>query len=128
MIKKITACLILMISLGACTSTADAGSLNSAASAEERNETEVEKANKNIIAKALGVFTWSSGVKSILSSLDTINAGRIQSAELTKENDDRYLDIVTEDDKRYRIYLSKNNNVEAVKDLDTGEWPVKSYR
>ena len=88
----------------------------------------MEKKNRKIIAKALGVFTWSGCMKYIISCLETVNAGQIQSAQLTKENGDRYLDIVAEDGKRYRMYLSQNNSVEAVKDLDTGEWPVRSYR
>ena len=88
----------------------------------------MEKKNRKIIAKALGVFTWSGCMRSITSCLETVNAGQIRGAVLTKENGDRYLDITAGDDKRYRMYLSQNNSVEAVKDLDTGEWPVRSYR
>ena len=120
---------MLTVSLCACTGIEDAGSLSSdAAETEGRNETEVDKTNRKIIAKALGVFTWSGCMKYLLSCLETIEAGQIQAAELTENNGDRYLEITAQNNKRYRIYLSKNNGVQGVKDLDSGEWPIKLFK
>ena len=64
----------------------------------------------------------------ILSSLNTISAGQIQSVELVEDNGEKVLNLVSEDGTNYQIYLSKSGNVEAVKNTDTGEWMIQSER
>ena len=54
--------------------------------------------------------------------------GQIQSAELHETNKEKVLDIIAEDNTKYQIYLSDSNKVEAIKNIDTDEWVIKSER
>lgn len=91
-------------------------------------ETEMDTNNKTIIAKALGVKEDARAIRFIINSLHTIDAGQIQSAELAEVDGEKVINLVAEDDTDYRIYLSKNGNVEAVKNLSTGDWPIQSAK
>ena len=84
--------------------------------------------NRTIIAEAIGIEENDRKMRFILSTLNTINAGQIQSAEAAEEDGEKVINIVAEDGTNYCIYLSSSGSVEAVKNLDTGEWPVKSER
>ena len=84
--------------------------------------------NRAIIAEALGIDEGSRNIRFILKTLDTIGAGQIKSAEAGMDGGDSYLDITAEDDTVYRIYLTGSGSVDAVKNMDTGEWPIKSER
>lgn len=84
--------------------------------------------NRTIIAKALGVEENNRNIRFILSSLKTIDAGQIQSAEMAEENGEKVINLVAEDSTEYRIYLSERRSVEAVKNLVTGEWSIRSDR
>ena len=94
----------------------------------DREESEMDEANRTIIAKALGIEENSRNIRFILNSLNTIEAGQIQDAELTEENGDRVLALTAEDGTKYQLYLSASGNVEAVKNLTTGEWPIQSMQ
>ena len=67
-------------------------------------------------------------VSTIISALDSIKAGNIKGATPSTENGEKVLDIVSENGAKYRIYLTKNLAVEAVKNTDTGEWVIISER
>lgn len=90
--------------------------------------TEMNEKNRTLIADALGVNENSRNIRFILSSLNTVGAGQIQSAEVTEEDGEKVIKVVAEDGIDYQIYLSENGSVEAVKNLTTGEWPVQSER
>lgn len=94
----------------------------------DKEDSEVEKNNRKIIARALHVTRFNSGLPYILNSLAVIEAGRIQSAKTTQVDGERVLDIVAEDGTEFRIYLSGSGSVDAVKNLTTGEWPIASCR
>ena len=89
---------------------------------------EMSENNRAIIAEALGIDEGSRNIRFILKTLDTIGAGQIKSAEAGMDGGDSYLDITAEDDTVYRIYLTGSGSVDAVKNMDTGEWPIKSER
>lgn len=89
---------------------------------------EMSENNRAIIAEALGIDEGSRNIRFILRTLDTIGAGEIKSAEAGTDGGDSYLDITAEDDTVYRIYLTGSGSVDAVKNMDTGEWPIKSER
>lgn len=84
--------------------------------------------NNKIIANTLGIEETNRNLKFIMNSLNTINAGQIQSAELHETNKEKVLDIIAEDNTKYQIYLSDSNKVEAIKNIDTDEWVIKSER
>lgn len=88
----------------------------------------VDANNRTIIAKAVGIEENDRKMRFILSTLNAINAGQIQSAEAAEEDGEKVINLVVEDGTNYCIYLSGSGSVEAVKNLDTGEWPVKSER
>lgn len=82
----------------------------------------MEASNRTIIAEALGVDENNRNI------LDTICAGKIQSAEATEVDGEKVLNLVAEDGTDYRIFLSGSGSVEAVENLATGEWPIQSNR
>ena len=94
--------------------------------AEEKMK--VDANNRTIIAEAVGIEENDRTMRFILSTLDTISAGQIQSAETAEEDGEKVINLVAEDGTNYCIYLSGSGSVEAVKNLDTGEWPVKSEK
>lgn len=95
---------------------------------EEEGVTEMNAKNRTLIAGALGVEEDSRNIRFILSSLNTVGAGQIQSAEVTEEDGEKVIKVVAEDGIDYQIYLSESGSVEAVKNLTTGEWPIQSER
>lgn len=94
----------------------------------DEEKMQVETSNRTIIAEAVGIEENDRKMRFILSTLNTISAGQIQSAVADEENGEKVVNLVAEDGTNYCIYLSKSGSVEAVKNLDTGEWPVKSER
>lgn len=88
----------------------------------------VDANNRTIIAEAVGIEENDRKMRFILSTLNTISAGQIQSAEAVEDDGRKVINLVAEDGTNYCIYLSRSGSVEAVKNLDTGEWPVKSER
>ncbi len=95
---------------------------------EDEEKMQVEANNRIIIAEAVGIEENDRKMRFILSTLDTISAGQIQSAEAAEEDGEKVINIVAEDGTNYCIYFSGSGSVEAVKNLDTGEWVVKSER
>lgn len=95
---------------------------------EDEEKMKVDANNRAIIAKAVGIEENDRKMRFILSALNTISAGQIQSAEAAEEDGEKVIKLVAEDGINYCIYLSGSGSVEAVKNLDTGEWPVKSER
>lgn len=85
---------------------------------------QVDANNRTIIAEALDIEENDRNMRFILSTLNTISAGQIQSAEAAEEDGEKVINLVAEDGTNYCIYLSKSGSVEAVKNLDTGQWPV----
>ena len=94
----------------------------------DEEKMQVDANNRTIIAEAVGIEENDRSMRFILSALDTINAGQIQSAEAAEEDGEKVINIVAGDGTNYCIYLSGSGSVEAVKNLDTGEWPVKSEK
>lgn len=95
-------------------------------------------ANRAIIAAALGIDEEERSIGYILESLGVIGAGEIRSAEISvvdlQNADDSIVDgenalhVVAEDGTNYLLYLSGSGSVEAVENMDTGEWPIQSER
>lgn len=83
--------------------------------------------NERMIMDALNTDNRDD-VSTIISALDSIKAGNIKRATPSTENSDKVLDVVSEDGAKYRIYLTKNLAVEAVKNMDTGDWVITSER
>lgn len=94
----------------------------------QEEETEVDAINRTIIAEALQIDESSRSIRFILSCLNTIGAGQIQSAESIEVEGEKAIDLIAEDSTNYRIYISGSGSVEAVKNLDTCEWPIRSER
>ncbi len=94
----------------------------------ESEESEVEASNRTIIAEALGVEENQRNIKFILGHLNTIGVVQVTKAELAEENGEAVLDLESDNQKKYRVYLSGSGSVEAIKDLDTGEWLIKSEK
>ena len=93
---------------------------------EEENS--VTEENRTIIAKALGITEDSRNIRFILNGLNAIGVGQIRQAELVQENGEDCIRLISEDATEYVVYLSRSGNIEAVQNLTTGEWPMKSER
>ena len=94
----------------------------------DNNKEEMDAINRTMIAETLGIKENHRSLRFILSSLNTISVGQIQSVELVEDNGEKVLNLVSEDGINYKIYLSKSGNVEAVQNTDTGEWMIQSER
>lgn len=94
----------------------------------DEEKMQVDAKNRTIIAEAAGIEENDRNMRFILGTLNTISAGQIQSAEAAEKDGEKMINLVAEDGTNYCIYLSRRGSVEAVKNLDTGEWPVKSDR
>lgn len=91
---------------------------------QDTNRNEVSASNTNAIAKALGTDPGERNIKYILLTLDTLEAGKIKSAEYQAE--ENAIDVISENGISYRLYLSSTRTVDSVKNLDSGEWPIQS--
>lgn len=91
-------------------------------------EDAVDAVNRTMIAEALGIDESSRNIRFIVNGLHTIEAGQLLSAEATEINGENVLNIVSEDGTNYCIYLTGSGSVDAIKNVDTGEWPVISQR
>lgn len=89
---------------------------------------EVDTRNRSIIAETLGIEENNRKIRFILSTLNTIRSGQIKSAKLTEIDGEKILYVIAEDDVEYEIYLSRSGSVEAVKNIVTGEWIIRSQR
>ena len=96
--------------------------------AVETIDSATESHNRTLIANALLLDEGARSVNFILKSFVAIEAGKLQSAELVQENGENMLDIISESQHKYRIFLSGNNTVEAIKDITTGEWLITSEK
>lgn len=82
--------------------------------------------NRAMIAEALGVEKDSRNIRFILNGINTVGMGRLQSARMLESDGQKILSLVAEDGTEYQMYLSESGNMEAVQNLDTGEWPIQS--
>lgn len=83
--------------------------------------------NNSIILDLVGRYKAfkKAGVE---ASLESIGVSRVIDANLAEENGESVLDLIADNQKKYRIYMSENGNVEAIKCPDTGEWLIKSEK
>ena len=96
---------------------------------EGYTEMEIEETNRKLIAEALEIDENDRSLKYTLAAVKNIGAGKIQSAVFgTNDDGEEYVDIVAEDGTNYRLYLLGGYIVSEIKNLDTGEWPMKSYQ
>ena len=84
--------------------------------------------NARMIADALNIDADSRSIRFIANSLDAINVGTIRSAEIEESDGEKVLNIINEEDVSYSVYLSDSQKVEAIKNVTTGEWVMKSDR
>lgn len=90
-------------------------------------DSEVDEANRKMIAEALGVDENSRNIKFIIAFLNSLDAGVISDVEFN-ENEQNRMTIVfkAEDGTNYKMYLSLSGSPMEVKNLDTGDWPITS--
>ena len=90
-------------------------------------DSEVDDANRKMIAEALEVDENSRNIKFIIAFLNSLDAGVISDAEFN-ENEQNRMTIVfkAEDGTNYKMYLSLSGSPMEVKNLDTGDWPITS--
>ena len=94
----------------------------------EQEDVDVEEKNREMIAQALEIETEDRNIRFILAALDTVHAGKLQSAKAIEKDVEKTLEVLAEDGVSYRIYLTGSGSVEAVENLVTGEWPVQSQQ
>ena len=126
-VAVLIAVLLLTTILQACGTAAD-GQMNTTASQVEWEESEVEAENRKMIAEAMGVDENSRNLRFILSGLNSVGAGRLQSVVYAEENGEKTLTVVSEDSTEYRVFLTNSGGLDAVQNLTTGEWPIRSER
>lgn len=105
--------------------TAMDATASTASTATPENAEDVERYNRSMIAEALGTDEEERSIRFILATLDTFQAGEIKSIE---KGEDGTLQVTAEDGTPYKLYLTENGSVEAVENLETGEWPVTSEK
>ncbi len=90
-------------------------------------DSEVDEANRKMIAEALRVDENSRNIKFIIAFLNSLDAGVISDVEFN-ENEQNRMTIVfkAEDGTNYKMYLSLSGSPMEVKNLDTGDWPITS--
>lgn len=113
-----------LISVSACSNVND----ETEPIQEEVQDTsqESDDGNRVMIAEALGVEKDSRNIRFILNGINTVGMGRLQSARMVESDGQKILSLVAEDGTEYQMYLSESGNMEAVQNLDTGEWPIQS--
>ena len=89
---------------------------------------EVNAQNRTMLAQALGVPEDQRNIRFLLGALETVEAGKIQSAELTEADGAEVLRVVGEDGTQLDIYLTGSGKVEGVKNPETGEWLITSEK
>ena len=94
----------------------------------EQEDVDVEEKNREMIAQALEIETEDRNIRFILAALDTVHAGKLQSAKAKEKDGEKTLEVLAEDGVSYRIYLTGSGSVEAVENLVIGEWPVQSQQ
>lgn len=94
----------------------------------QKEDEDMDTYNRALIAESLGISEETRSLRFIINVINTIKAGKIQKAEKIEEDGEQRLDILAEDGTNYRLYLSSTGNVDAVENLTTGEWPIKSSR
>ena len=69
-------------------------------------------------------------VRSVMTILDMIEAGQLAGAEIEdgEAEGEKVLSVYTEDETLYRIYISASGSVDAVRNMDSGEWVLRSNR
>lgn len=87
---------------------------------------ESDDGNRVMIAEALGVEKDSRNIRFILNGINTVGMGQLQSARMLESDGQKILSLIAEDGTEYQMYLSESGNLEAVQNLDTGEWPIQS--
>lgn len=97
---------------------------------ENNNEEIIEMCedNRKKVADALETDEKNRRVECVLNCLATLETGVVQNVTPGEDMGDKVLDIISENGTNYRIYLKNSGNVSAVKNLDTEEWPIKSFR
>ncbi len=85
------------------------------------------KKNKSLIAEALGRED-DYRLETILKALVYVNAGELRKATCSENDLDIYLDVVAEDGRNLRIFLSKYYSLEDIQNRDTGEWLINSQK
>ena len=83
--------------------------------------------NKSLIAEALGMED-DYRLEPILKALVFVNAGELRKATCSENDLDIYLDVVAEDGRNLRIFLSKYYSLEDIQNRDTGEWLITSQQ
>lgn len=112
-----------------CSSPADSsGGDTSALIDASFSDPEVDAHNIPFICHALDIDEDGRNIPSLLRSLDAVGAGKIQ--EMTSGYKDGWFTLffTSEDGTHFCMYLNSNNTAEAVQNLDTGEWPLRSIR
>ncbi len=117
-----------LISVSACSNANGNSEIIQAEVQEDYQSTSQESDDDNrvMIAEALGVEKDSRNIRFILNGINTVGMGRLQSARMLESDGQKILSIVAEDGTEYQMYLSESRNMEAVQNLDTGEWPIQS--
>lgn len=95
---------------------------------KEEPDEDTELHNRIILAEALGWHDNNPSLKYFIAHLRNIEAGKIQSAERFESDNDKYLKVIAEDGTEFWILLTSGDSVDAIKNVNTGEWVVQSRR
>ena len=141
--KKIFTCMAMLLCLACGCKNQDNSSRESVSTTTENLSTSVDTSiasdedvelddvqayNKTLITDLLKLDEDDNCIYTIIDVFDTIDAGKIQSAEIGNEDGDRILKIVAENGTHFKLYLNNSNRVDAVYNENTKEWPVKSFK
>ena len=95
--------------------------------ATSERDPDTDEHNRQVFAEAMGWDEDTTKLQYYIGICNTIDTGKIQSAVPGQESVDKIIDVVSEDGTNYRFYLSGSDSIMAVKNVDTGDWPVMSY-
>lgn len=105
-----------------------------ASATEEETEMTEYISNRELFAEVLSLPADAGQLDRLMAALDYLETGDLQSAELVSEDDpllypnNYFLYFVAEDGTNYRMIITEHFSIEAVQNVDTGEWVMTSYR
>ena len=95
---------------------------------DEPQTTTLSDKDIEMIADTLSAEITDRGVENIVAHLNNLQTGSLDNVKLILEDDQKKLDITTKAGREFAVLINNNYHVEAIMDVQKGEWVVKSEK
>ena len=95
---------------------------------DEPQTTTLSDKDIEMIADTLSADKTDGGVENIVAHLNNLQTGSLDNVKLILEDDQKKLDITTKVGREFVVLINNNYHVEAIMDVQKGEWVVKSEK